>query len=278
MTVLFCFQIIIDNPIQILYYKISGTDHTTSSYKGEYMKTIDKNSRIPLYYQLMDIIIEMIEDGNLGEDDQLPSERELCETYGVSRSTVRQAIQELEKEGYIYRVHGRGTFVSPEKFKQALLEFYSFTEEMKKIGKKPSSKVLDFKIGKCDEQIARIMKLDVGEDIYIFTRLRLANKEPMMVETSYIPYKRFPGISKEQLEKHPMYHIFTKKHNADFTCAEEVFQTVLTREEEAKVLNYTPGQPSMLIERYTYENGDLIEYTKGIARGDRFKYAVVLKK
>ncbi len=80
----------------------------------------------------MDIIIEMIEEGNLQEDDRLPSERELCETYDVSRSTVRQAIQELEKEGYIYRLHGKGTFVSPERFKQDLLEFYSFTEEMKK--------------------------------------------------------------------------------------------------------------------------------------------------
>lgn len=68
------------------------------------MKKIDKSSRIPLYYQLMDIIMEMIDKGNLEEDDQLPSERELCESYDVSRSTVRQAIQELEKEGYIYRV------------------------------------------------------------------------------------------------------------------------------------------------------------------------------
>lgn len=242
------------------------------------MKSIDKTSRIPLYYQLMNIIVEMIEDGNLKEDDRLPSERELCEKYRVSRSTVRQAIQELEKEGYIYKVHGKGTFVSPEKFKQDLLEFYSFTEEMKKIGKIPSSKVLDFKIVKCNKQVAKKMKLNVGEDIYIFTRLRLANKEPMILETSYIPYNRFPGLTKEQLEAYPMYHIFTKKYNANFTCAEEVFQPVLTREEEAKILNYTPGQASMLIERYTFEKDKVIEYTKGIARGDRFKYAVVLEK
>ncbi|NMB07943.1 MAG: GntR family transcriptional regulator, partial [Tissierellia bacterium] len=94
------------------------------------MMKIDKTSRMPLYYQLMDIIIDMIDSGELVEDDQLPSERELCEIYDISRSTVRQAIQELEKEGYIYRVHGKGTFVSKEKFRQELLEFYSFTEEM----------------------------------------------------------------------------------------------------------------------------------------------------
>lgn len=242
------------------------------------MKKIDKHSRIPLYYQLMDIIVEMIEEGNLQEDDRLPSERELCETYDVSRSTVRQAIQELEKEGYIYRLHGKGTFVSPEKFKQDLLEFYSFTEEMKRIGKIPSSKVLDFEIAKCNEKLARKMNLNVGDKIYIFTRLRLADNEPMMVETSHVPYNRFPGITKEELEEYAMYDIFTKRYNAKFTYAEEIFQPVLTRKDEAELLNYSEGLPGMMIERLTYENGNVIEYTKGIARGDRFKYHVVLEK
>lgn len=242
------------------------------------MKAIDKESRIPLYYQLMDIIKEMIEEGHLSENDQLPSERELCETYNVSRSTVRQAIQELEKEGYIYREHGKGTFVSPEKFKQDLLSFYSFTDEMKKIGKIPSSKVLDFKVIKCTDDLAKKMKLDLGEKLYMFTRLRLADNEPMMLETSYVPYRRFPGLTKEQLEQSAMYEIFTKKYNAVFTCAEEIFQPVFTREEEAILLQYHQGLPAMMIERITHENDKIIEYTKGIARGDRFKYHVLLKK
>jgi len=242
------------------------------------MKVIDKESRIPLYYQLMDIIKEMIEEGHLSENDQLPSERELCETYNVSRSTVRQAIQELEREGYIYREHGKGTFVSPEKFKQDLLSFYSFTDEMKKIGKTPSSQVLDFKVIKCNDELAKKMKLDSGEKVYMFTRLRLADNEPMMLETSYVPCSRFPGLTKEQLEQSAMYEIFTKKYNAVFTCAEEIFQPVLTREEEALLLQYRPGLPAMMIERITHENSTIIEYTKGIARGDRFKYHVLLKK
>ncbi|WP_132995598.1 GntR family transcriptional regulator [Sporanaerobacter acetigenes] len=242
------------------------------------MRGIDKTSRIPLYCQLMDIVIAMIEEGNLHEDDQLPSERELCERYDISRSTVRQAIQELEKEGYIYRVHGKGTFVSRERFKQDLLKFYSFTEEMKKSGKTPSSKVLDFKIGECNEELARKMDLNVGDKIYIFTRLRLADNQPMMVETSHVPCHRFPNLSRSELEKYAMYDVFTKKYDVKFTCAEENFQPVLTREDEAKLLNYSKKLPSMLIERITYENGTIIEYTKGIARGDRFKYHVVLKK
>lgn len=242
------------------------------------MKNINKESRIPLYYQLIDILIEMIDHGYLNENDQLPSERELCETYNVSRSTVRQAMQELEREGYVYREHGKGTFVSPKKLKQDLLEFYSFTDEMKKIGKKPSSQVLDFKTIECNDELARKMNLLSGEKVYVFTRLRLADNEPMMLETSYVPCIRFPGLTKDQLEKDAMYNIFTEKYKTTFTCAEETFQPVLASEEEAAILKYNSGLPAMMIKRITYENDMIIEYTKGIARGDKFKYHVLLKK
>lgn len=242
------------------------------------MKTIDKSNIIPLYYQLMNIIIHMIEEGNLREDDKLPSERELSDSYSISRSTVRQAISELEKEGYIYRIHGRGTFVSPRMFKQNLLRFYSFTEEMKKIGKIPSSKVLDFAIINCNEKLTKEMKLDSGKKLYVFTRLRLADNEPMMLETSYVPCSRFPGLTKELLEESPMYDIFKIRYNVSITSAEEIFQSVLTRENEAKLLKYNSGLPSMMIERTTYENENVIEYTKGIARGDRFRYSIILNK
>lgn len=226
----------------------------------------------------MDIIINMIEEGNLRENDQLPSERELCDIYDISRSTVRQAIQELEKEGYIYKLHGKGTFVSPKMFKQNLLKFYSFTEEMKKIGKIPSSKVLDFQIISCNEKLSKKMNLNIGEKIYIFTRLRLADNEPMMLETSYVPYAKFLGLTQELLEENPMYDIFAKMYNISITSAEEVFRSVLTRTDEAELLRYTSGLPSMMIERITYDNENIVEYTRSIARGDKFKYSILLEK
>ncbi|CAK7081470.1 GntR family transcriptional regulator [Tissierella sp.] len=242
------------------------------------MKIIDKQNKMPLYFQLMDIIINMIEEGNLRENDQLPSERELCDIYDISRSTVRQAIQELEKEGYIYKLHGKGTFVSPKMFKQNLLKFYSFTEEMKKIGKIPSSKVLDFQIISCNEKLSKKMNLNIGEKIYIFTRLRLADNEPMMLETSYVPYAKFLGLTQELLEGNPMYDIFAKMYNISITSAEEVFRSVLTRTDEAELLRYTSGLPSMMIERITYDNENIVEYTRSIARGDKFKYSILLEK
>ena len=122
------------------------------------------------------------------------------------------------------------------------------------------------------------MKISTGDMVYTFTRLRLADNEPMIIETSYVSYNRFPGITKDNLENEAMYDIFTKRFNASFTKAEEIFQPVLTREEEARYLDVKKEIPSLKIERITYEGENIIEYTVSIARGDRFKYHVVLTK
>lgn len=242
------------------------------------MKKIDKTNKTPLYSQLMDFIIDQIENGYYKADDQLLSERELCHSFQISRSTVRQAIQELEKEDYIYRLQGKGTFISPKRFKQNLLNFYSFTEEMKKIGKTPKSKVLNFEIVDCDEKIKEKMELNRGDKLYKFTRLRIADNQPMMLETSYVPFGRFPKISKEQLEEKPLYDIFNDNYNINITSAKEIFKAVLTSEMEASMLEYDQSMPSMMIERITYSNNTIIEYTKSIARGDRFEYSIILSK
>lgn len=241
------------------------------------MKQVYKSSRIPLYSQLIDIIIEEIES-TMKENDQLLSEREICAKYDVSRATVRQAISEMEQDGYLYKVHGKGTFVSPKRLNQELLKFYSFTEEMKKIGKKPFSSVLEFEVISCNKKLSEKMHLNQGEEVYKFTRLRMADDVPMMVETSFVPYQRFPGIVKEDLERESMYDIFTQKFNAIFTMAEETFEPIVTSEKEAKLLNVSKQIPSLKIERYTYEKDKIIEYTVSVARGDKFKYHVKLEK
>jgi len=206
---------------------------------------IYKNRHLPLYYQLKKIVIKMIESRELKENDQLPTESELCKRFDISRATTRQALKELASEDYIYMLQGKGTFVSPIKFQQNLLKFYSFTEEMKKIGKNPISLVLEFKIIKPNKKIAQILKVNQNNKVYKFIRLRLADN-------------RFHTI---------------------FAKAEETFRSTLLTEEEAKRLNCIKGISAIFFERTTYNNYDrVIEYTKSIARGDKFKYHVILKK
>ena len=239
------------------------------------VQTLDPNSRVPLYYQLMDALIEIMER-ELKADEKLPPERELCKRYGVSRATVRRAIRELEKEGYIYKKHGKGTFVAPEKYKQDLLQFYSFTEEMKKLNKIPSTKVIEFKITNCNEDIAQKMECDVGTEIYEVTRLRLADEIPMMLETSYLPYNSFPGITEKDLEEKAMYDIFKEQFNVVFAKAVESFRSTLISEEAADFLKVDLGSPGMNLERITYSEKGIVEYTVSIVRGDKFEFRVEL--
>lgn len=242
------------------------------------MLTIDKSSRLPLYYQLMDILIAEIENQSLMPGDQLMPERELCEVYDVSRSTVRLAIQELEREGYIEKKHGKGTFVSSRRLTQNLLDFYSFTDEMKKLGKSPSSKVLAFSELLAEKRISKKLGLGHESVVFCFERLRLADGEPMMLETTYVPASRFPNLSKGRLESKALYDIFREDFGVDITMAEETFRPVLPTPRECERLLMEQETPSLMIERTTFEGERPIEYTVSVTKGDLFKYRVVLKK
>lgn len=239
------------------------------------MSFIDKNSRTPLYLQLMNILIDKIEN-KLEEDTKIPSEREICEVYDVSRTTVRQAMDELEKEGYIYKIHGKGTFVSPKRMNQDLSAFYSFTEEMKKLGKEPSSEVTGFEVVQAGDHISDIFKIRNEDLLYKISRIRKADGIHMMYETTYIPYDRFKGITREKLENKPLYDILAKEYNVRISSAEEYFRPILTNKIESVYLDIKEGSPSLKIERFTYEKGEVIEYTVSVARGDKFKYRVRL--
>ncbi|MCF8001747.1 MAG: GntR family transcriptional regulator [Halanaerobiales bacterium] len=240
---------------------------------------IKQDSPLSLYYQLKQIIKKKIENGEYQENDKLPSESELCERYDISRATVRQALTELQNEDYIYKVHGKGSYVSSNKLEQDLLKFYSFTNEMKKIGKEPSSKVIDFELIKCDQKIAEQLQIEENEKVYKFIRLRLADNVPMMLEYTYLPYKEFADFPSEELDYRPLYDILTINYNVSFSKAEEIFRATLLREYEAGKLNCVEGGPGILLERITYDiNETIIEYTKSISRGDKFKYHVVLEK
>lgn len=238
---------------------------------------VEKDSRLPLYYQLMDILLEKIESGELVENDQLPSERELCDSYRVSRTTVRQTMQELEKQGFIYKVHGKGTYVSPRTYNQSLVKFYSFTEEMKKVGKLPTTQVVSFEKIVCDNKIAKVMDLPVEEEVFKIVRLRLADQDPMLYETSYVPVKDFKNLSSQELEQTPMYEIFRSQYDVKISRALESFMAVSANNVESDMLNIIEGAPCLMLKRITFDQSKVIEYTISIARGDKFTYTVELK-
>lgn len=235
-------------------------------------------SKSPLYYQLAEIIINDIKEKNLQENDRILTEREYCEKYNLSRSTVRQAIAYLEKKGYIYKVQGCGTFVSSRVMKQKLLKFYSFTEEAKKQGKTPSSKILSFKEKKADEKICKELNINRDDKVYELQRLRLADDEVVMYEKTYLLEKKMQGLSKNILLENPLYDILQNRYNISFTKATERFSVLLADEKIAEILTIPQGSPIIRLQRWTYTGMEIIEYTVSLVRGDRFEFEVELEE
>lgn len=240
------------------------------------MDTIDKNSTIPLYVQLMNILIEKIEN-NMEENDKLDSEREICKKYNVSRTTVREALDELEKNKYIYKVQGKGNFISPRVVEQDLIKVSSFTEEMKKHGKNPTSKLLNFEVIEASNKVAKKLEMEENELVFKISRIRIADDIPMIYEITYLPYERFKKLSKEMIEENPLYEIFKNIFNAQITSAEEVIESVLINKLESVYLEIPQGHAALKFERIAYEQDEIIEYTITIARGDKYRYRVCLK-
>ena len=234
-------------------------------------------SKSPLYYQLAEIIIEEIKTKNLKEDDKILTEREYCEKYNLSRATVRQGIAYLEKKGYLYKIQGCGTFVSSRVLKQKLLKFYSFTEEMKKQGKTPESKILSFKEKIAGEKIAQELNLDKEEKIFELVRLRLADEDIYMYEKTYLPVKKFLNFSKKDILNIPLYDVLQKKYNIIFSKATERFSVLNADKKISEALEIDEKSPIIKLQRWTYTGIEKIEYTVSFLRGDKFEFEVDLE-
>src|SRR6266480_6637171 len=143
------------------------------------MSAIYRNSPLPRYYQLKEIMRERIRTGEWKPGDLIPSERELGEKYGISRMTARQAITDLVNEGLFYREQGKGTFVSRHKITQQLIRLTGFTEDIRARGQRPGAKVLSARMVPADETTAERLRIKPGLLICRLNRLRLADEEPL---------------------------------------------------------------------------------------------------
>ena len=242
------------------------------------LEKLVEDSNLPLYLQLKNIIKAQIISGAIQPGDKIPSESELCERYGVSRITVRQAINSLVQEGYLYRKQGVGTFVTSPKLRRRLPRLYSFSEDMRELGLEPSSQVLEQRVIEADEEMAEILKLpDGSRKINKLVRVRLANGEPILLEKTFIPYYLCPDLVQENLEEGSLYSTLREKYNLLLDHAYETYEVGKIRKEEAKILRCQVSLPAFVIERLTYLKTEVpVEWTKSIARGDRLRFTVRL--
>lgn len=228
-----------------------------------------------LYIQLSEKLIEKI-NSEMEVGDLLPSERKLTEIYDVSRTTVRLALDNLETRGYISRQHGKGSFVVDyHKTLINLSDMYSFTEQMKAIGQTPNTKLISYSVIDSTELLNEVFTHNESKFIKL-VRLRSSDDVPMLYEESYIPYSKFNQITKEDIDKRPLYDIFLEDYNEVVKLAQEEFSAGIASEEEARQLKIEDHSAVLKIYRTTINiKNEVIEYTESKARPDKFSYRTV---
>lgn len=243
------------------------------------LNKLSQESDIPLYSQLVGIVKRNISAGTLTAGDLLPSETELCKTFDISRSTVRQAIGTLETEGLVVRKQGRGTFVAEPKMRRRTETVYSFTSEISAMGLVPSSSLIEFDVIDPPPDIMKMLELGSSDaKVYRFTRIRKVNGEPLILETSYYPHFIYPKLTRELLETHSFYSLL---YEVGIVPAEAVdsYEAVILGRKEAELLGCKPGSCAFFAQRRTRtEGGATFEYTQSYIRADRVKLDVNLHK
>jgi GntR family transcriptional regulator len=239
---------------------------------------INKNSPIPIYYQLEEHIKALIEKGELMPGDALPPEREYAEKYQISRMTVRQAFTQLVNEGYLYRMQGKGTFVAERKIEQLLQGVTSFTEDMKARGLEPASQLIRFEIHPAAAPIAEQLAIAESAPVYEIERIRLADGVPMALETNYLSAGLVKGLT-EEIVNQSLYAYIEGELNLKIDSASQIIESSIAGQTDAKYLKISKGAPVMLIQRNSYlKDGTPVELVKSVYRADRYKFMIHMKR
>jgi GntR family transcriptional regulator len=236
---------------------------------------LDKQSPIPLYYQLAEQLREQIESGLLPPGSQLPAERELSEQSAISRMTVRQAVAYLVRAGVLEVKPGVGTFVAAPKHTYDALHVMGFTAEWMRRGSKTATRVLEQAIVTPPRTVANALTLQSEDRVVKVVRLRFAEEVPLLLETIFIPKARCPGLEEADLQSQSLYQLLEEQYALRLDRARQWLEATVVNDYEATLFGLPLGFPMILLEGITYAEADLpVEYFKAVYRGDRVRFAL----
>lgn len=243
------------------------------------MKTINKQSHIPYYYQLADLLREIIQDSAAGSATEfLPSENELVQTHQVSRATVRQALGVLEREGLVHKAKGKGTYISKHRVRYPLTQLISTTEDMKRRGWKPGVEVISFKELDTHLPVTEALALNPEDKVYELCRLRLGNDEPMGIQWAYLPVKICPGLIKLDLAT-SITRVMDEHFGVVNWSVHEFLRARMPTKFEATRLQIPKNLPVIYMERITYSpEGKPVEFLQSVWRSDEYDYEFSLTR
>ncbi len=214
-------------------------------------------------------VLELIEPLEVG--DSIPSERQLSIDLAVSRLTVRAALDELVREGYLVRRRGAGTFVAEPKVQKGI-DITSFSDDMRARGLTPASRTLELRTIPAGARLGRILHVSPSEPVVAVKRLRLADGDPMAIELLHTRSSLVPGLTARDLEENSFYDLLSSRFGITIVGGTQTVEPTVTNEEESAVLGVPLHSPALLFERVTRSvDGDVVEYTSSTYRGDRYR-------
>lgn len=240
------------------------------------MKVV-KESPIPVHVQLKDILRHVLRNEAYKPGDRFFSENEIAKRYGVSRMTARRVMDELSKEGLIFRVPGKGSFVAKQRLVEKLTELVGFTQDMERKGYVPGARVLRKKTVYPPKKVREFLQLEREEKVLLLQRIRYASGEPMALQTAYVPLRLFPGIESVDFERESLYVTFKRLGRPPVWARQDMEAIIIQDAREAELLSVTPGSIGLVSERLTYDlEGNPIEFTVTLFRGEKYRFTVNL--
>jgi GntR family transcriptional regulator len=232
--------------------------------------------REPKYWGLKRHLLDLLR--SMPPGSPIPTERSLAADFDVSRTTVRPALAELTVAGRLLRVQGKGTFAAEPKVAQRL-QLSSYTEDMRAQGRQPSSRLLEASEDAADAELARYLGVRAGAKVLRLHRLRLADGEPMALETTHLALGRFRGLRRYVSSGGSLYQVLRERFGVEMGHAEETIETALATPEEAELLGADIGLPMLLLSRHSFDTeGNPVEWVRSVYRGDRYKFVATLNR
>lgn len=223
-------------------------------------------------------IEQLILDQNLSAHSRLPSERELCELWGLSRTTIRSAIDFLIGVDVLYRVKGSGTFIADEKKTRNIIGVNTLTRDFRERGVMYSTEILNFQIVKASKRVAEKLKILEGDEVYQLIRLRSLKSTPSFIETMYLDAKMVPNLDEYYSEKSSIHAIYRNVYNIRPVGGRESISVTYATEAEASLLNINERAPLFLTSGVTFNEDKIpLEYYKIVFRADHFRFVYMIE-
>lgn len=238
---------------------------------------LNQNDPVPLYHQIKTIIREQIENGIWHEGDQIPTEQQLCDQYRISRTTVKAALNQLVTEGLLYRIQGKGTYVSSSRAMPRPHQLISLSDEILARHQVPSNHLLEAAVQPASAPVARALDLEPGMPVVRLKRLRLADGDPVAIQTAHLPRALCPDLLEVFSEERSLYRLIAARYNIVPRRATEVYKPGLLDDVSAQLLKTQTNAPCFLVERVTIaQNGKPFEFVRSILRGDHSEIVLEL--